>query len=268
MIDGVTDALRRRMPTRPADLTPGEIESEFDATAPRYDLMVSLNPGYHEHLRAAAGVLADSVPRTRPVTLLDLGCGSGASTQALVDVLPDHDLRTLAGVDASAGMIAQADAKSWPAAVRFEHATAEDFAGRLAGWGLTGGTVDGVFACYLFRNVGDRDAVLADVYRVLAPGGTLVVQEYSVAGSRRAAVLWSVVCWLVVIPLSLVLTRRTRLYRYLWHSVLRFDSVTRFERRLTDAGFAPVSSTTVDGWQQGILHTVVAHKPAHRPAGA
>ena len=83
----------------------------------------------------------------------------------------------------------------------------------------------GVFAAYLFRNVTERDKVLAAVYDLLADDGTLVVQEYSVAGSRLAAFVWSLVCWSVVIPLSWLTSRQTRLYRYLWRSVLGFDSV-------------------------------------------
>jgi ubiquinone/menaquinone biosynthesis C-methylase UbiE len=100
------------------------------------------------------------------------------------------------------------------------------------------------------------------VHDLLAPGGRLVVQEYSVAGSRRAVALWTLVCWAIVIPLSLVLTRRTALYRYLWRSVLRFDSVARFRRRLDSAGFADVTVTTVAGWQHGVLHTFAARRPA------
>jgi ubiquinone/menaquinone biosynthesis C-methylase UbiE len=244
-------------------LSATDIEHEFDVTASRYDLMVSLNPGYHDHLRSAATLLADSLPRDRPLTLLDLGCGSGASTEALVSRLDAHGDVDVVGVDASAGMIAETRGKTWPAGVRFAHGRAEQLAEPPADWGLPA-QLDGVFACYLFRNLAerDRDTVLADVYRRLAPGGCLVVQEYSVAGSRRAALLWSIVCWLVVIPLSLVLTRRTILYRYLWRSVLRFDPVATFSARLVAAGFAPTAVTSVDGWQHGILHTFVAHKPA------
>jgi ubiquinone/menaquinone biosynthesis C-methylase UbiE len=163
-------------------------------------------------------------------------------------------------VDATDGKLAVARGKSWPAGVRFQHGRAEDVAARAEEWQLDV-PVDGVFACYLFRNVGDRDAALAAVYDVLAPGGWLVTQEYSVAGSRRAVALWTLVCWMIVIPLSLVLTRRTALYRYLWRSVLAFDPVARFQARLVAAGFDEVSVTTVDGWQNGILHTFSARRP-------
>ena len=32
-----------------------EVTREFDAGAARYDLLVGLNPGYHQHLRRAIG---------------------------------------------------------------------------------------------------------------------------------------------------------------------------------------------------------------------
>lgn len=238
------------------------LEREFDHTAERYDLMVGLNPGYHEHLAAAAQQLVDRLPTGRRLHLLDLGCGSGASTKAVVDRLGATRAANadLVGVDASDGMLEVARRKTWPAGVRFRHGMAEDVAARAADWELPT-PVDGVFAAYLFRNVGDRDASLAAVHDVLAPGGWLVTQEYSVAGSRRSIALWTLVCWAIVIPLSLVLTRRTKLYRYLWRSVLRFDSVDRFESRLRAAGFDEVSHTSVAGWQNGILHTVVARRP-------
>ena len=37
-------------------ITTREVPVTFDEAAPRYDLMVALNPGYHRHLRAAAGL--------------------------------------------------------------------------------------------------------------------------------------------------------------------------------------------------------------------
>lgn len=224
---------------------------------------MGLNPGYHQHLRAAAQTLRERLPEGRPLRLVDLGCGSGASTSALVDALGAEAAAQaeIVGVDASNGMLAVARSKPWPPNVQFRHGMAEDASTRAAKWNLPL-PVDGVFACYLFRNVADRDDALGVAHDLLAPGGWLVVQEYSVAGSRRAAALWTLVCWAIVIPLSLLFTRRTRLYRYLWRSVLRFDAVDRFAARLAAAGFDDVSVTTAPGWQHGILHTFSARRPA------
>lgn len=247
-------------------ITTSNVFEAFDQAAARYDLMVGLNPGYHGHLRSAAEALAERLPPRRAdgtrVRLADLGCGSGASTRAVlqaahgVGVAPE-----IVGVDASAGMLDQARAKPWPAGVTFEIGMAEELAFARESWGL-GDRVPGVFAAYLFRNVTERDKLLAAVYDLLDSDGTVVVQEYSVSGSRLAAFVWSLVCWSVVIPLSWMTSRQTRLYRYLWRSVLAFDSVHEFSDRLYGAGFVDVEVRTVAGWQRGILHTFRARKPA------
>lgn len=241
------------------------LEDAFDLASARYDLLTRLNPGYHRHLAAAARQLAARLG-PRPALLLDLGCGSGSSTAALVRALPGTPI---VGVDASDGMLGQARAKQWPPGVEFSHAPAED----LARLGLP--EADGVMAAYLLRNLTaeDRDAVLAAIRDQLAPGGWLVVHEYSVAGRQLATLTWDIVCWLVVIPLSWLVRGSPRLYRYLWRSVRTFDTTAQVVRRLEATGFVAVEQLAVPGWQRGILHTFLARRPAapagpHRPAAS
>jgi ubiquinone/menaquinone biosynthesis C-methylase UbiE len=250
-------------------ITSENVAAAFDEVAPRYDFMVALNAGYHAHLRAATNALVEWLPMPTPlnaapsVRILDLGCGSGASTRALLGAAEAADLGSLiVGVDASPAMLEQARAKQWPAGVRFEVGQAENIARSRSSWGL-GDQIEGAFAAYLFRNVADRDAVLAGLFGLLVDGGVLVVQEYSIAAAGRwAHAVWTAVCWLVIIPLGWLTSRRTRLYRYLWRSVRSFDSIQNFVDRLYRAGFADVEVRTVAGWQRGILHTLRARKPS------
>lgn len=240
----------------------------FDRGARRYDLLVALNPGYHAHLRSAAATLVERLgDRPAPWRLVDLACGSGASTRALLGAAPEH--AWIEGLDASPGMLHEALAKRWPERVCFDHAVA----GELPLDRLGRGTRDGILTAYLFRNVpaADRDRAVREVFELLAPGGWLVVQEYSVRGRRRSMAVWTLVCWLVIIPLGMVVDRNHALYRYLWRSVNHFDTTQRFMQRLVDAGFAEVATRTVPGWHRGILHTYVARRPessdADDPAG-
>ena len=279
-------------------ITSEDLAAAFDEVAPRYDLMVALNPGYHAHLQAAANALIEWLPRpkiassmrpgtsmrsepfdglrTAPVEerpemsmrechlrILDLGCGSGASTRAVHQAAQAAGLLSfIVGVDASAGMIEQACAKSWPPGVRFEVGQAEKIAWSRELW-IPDDHIHGALAAYLFRNVTDRDAVLAGLFDLLADDGVLVVQEYSIAGAGWwVQVMWSAVCWLVIIPLGWLTSRRTRLYRYLWRSVRSFDSIQTFVDRLYGAGFVDVQVATVRGWQRGILHNFRARKPS------
>ena len=233
------------------------LTAAFDDGSGKYDLLVALNPGYHRHLRAAARRLIRSLGHSRSPALLDLACGTGASTRALVRAgVPGT--RVL-GIDFSPGMLQRAMGKRWPKSVDF---TVGD-AAQLDVAHLGPGAWDGAFASYLFRNVApaDRDAALRAVFTLLQPGGWLVTQEFSLDDRRRSSLVWDLVCRLVIIPLATVLDGEPSLYRYLQRSVHAFDSRTEFLRRLHQAGFVDLRSSTVRGWQRGILHTFIARKP-------
>ncbi len=204
--------------------------------------------------------LAGNTHTATPRVVLDVGCGSGSSTRAAVSALHRHSLPArILGLDASTGMLAQARTKPWPANVSFRHAPAEQLTTAASEEGVT--AVDGIIAAYLFRNVADRDTVARQMFRLLRPGGVLVVQEYSVADSRRARWVWTGVCKGLILPLSTALRGNPVLYRYLWRSVVDFDSLQMFRQRLTDAGFADLESWAAPGWQRGILHTISARRP-------
>ncbi|BCL22773.1 class I SAM-dependent methyltransferase [Streptomyces tuirus] len=224
-----------------------DLAHAFDHASRTYDRLTGLNPGYRADLLRSARRLRLS-GEGAGLHLLDLGCGTGASTRALLRAAPRA---RITAVDASAGMLQRALAKPWPDSVRFLHLSAEelDAAGE--------GPFDAVFAAYLFRNVSDPDAVLATVRTLLRPGGRLAVHEYSLGGSPAHRALWTAVCQGVIIPAG-TLTGDRALYRHLWHSVLDFDTAADFTGRLTRAGFTGARALPLAGWQTGITHTFVA----------
>ncbi|WP_420036937.1 class I SAM-dependent methyltransferase [Streptomyces sp. cg28] len=244
------------MPT----LRDAALASAFDHAARTYDTLVSANPGYHAHLRRSARRLGLPA-QGRGLRVLDLGCGTGASTAALLSVLPDAEITA---VDASAGMLERAEAKRWPSSVTFVHTPAERLGAAGIGSGPVGG-FDAVFAAYLFRNTADPDRVLTSVRDVLAPGGRVAVHEYTLSGKHRHRAVWSAVC-AGLLPVTTALGDGA-LYRHLWRSVIEFDTVTHFSRRLTAAGFTRVRALPLPGWQTGITHTVVGQVPQERTRG-
>jgi len=96
---------------------------------------------------------------------------------------------------------------------------------------------------------------------LLRPGGALTVHDYSVRGNPRARATWAAVCWGVIIPLGLLTAPRSPIYRYLWRSVLDFDSVPGFRDRMSAAGYDEVRSRTFAGLQPGVLHTFIGLRP-------
>ncbi|MEU3175720.1 MULTISPECIES: methyltransferase domain-containing protein [unclassified Streptomyces] len=228
-----------------------DLARAFDHASRTYDRLTALNPGYRTDLLRSARRLR--LPRAGAgLHVLDLGCGTGASTQALLRAAPRA---RITAVDASSGMLRRARAKPWPARVRFQHLTAEEMAREEKE------PYDAVFAAYLFRNVTDPDAVLTSVRSLLRPGGRLAVHEYSLSGSAAHRALWTTVCQGMIIPAG-ALSGNGALYRHLWRSVIDFDTVPAFTARLTSTGFTDVRAVPVAGWQTGIVHTFLARNGA------
>ncbi|WP_017584924.1 class I SAM-dependent methyltransferase [Nocardiopsis ganjiahuensis] len=237
----------------------GAVTDEFDHAADVYDRLVAANPGYHRDLRRSARRLG--LPgQGEGLLLMDLGCGTGASTAAL---LHEYPKARIVAVDASEGMLRAAAAKEWPENVTFHLARAEDVTPEWA-VGLLGGPADAVFAAYLVRNVPDPSALLKAVRALLRPGGRLALHEYSVADSASARAVWTAVCWGVVVPAGRALAGRADLFRYLWRSVLEFDGRAALLGRMRDAGLESVAAAPMPGWQYGITHTFVGRRAPER----
>ena len=244
-----------------------EVPSDFDIVAGTYDTLVQRNPGYAEHLRLSAYRLGLS-DCGRGLRLLDLCCGTGLSTAALRAAYPHADI---VGLDASDGMLSVARGKVGLSSVRFVAGDAMDPTPTLAAeLGIAPADVrfDAILMAYGIRNMADPDLCLDRLRPLLAPGAPICFHEYSVADSPRAIGTWTVVAWGIIIPAGLVTSRHTRIYRYLWRSVLSFDGVKAFEARLRQRGFTDVRTMPVAGavrfdfWQNGVLHSFLARRPA------
>ncbi|WP_062516010.1 class I SAM-dependent DNA methyltransferase [Demequina gelatinilytica] len=109
--------------------------------------------------------------------VLDAGCGTGRMLPHLRERDPGM---VLAGVDLSAGMLAQA---------RGRDAAAQLAVGELAALPYADGNLDGVLAWYSIIHTPSRDLprVCAELRRVLRPGGALLLGFQAGTGSRRIA---------------------------------------------------------------------------------
>lgn len=133
----------------------------------------SLHPGGLESTRAllAAAGLA------RGAHLLDAGCGLGASARLAAD---EFGLAVDA-VDASAPVVARAEARDIGGNVRWRRAD-------LLALPDADGAYDGVLAECVLSTVA-RGAALAEVRRVLRPGGVLAMSDVATAGDTAEALV-------------------------------------------------------------------------------
>ena len=105
---------------------------------------------------------------------LDLGCGMGRFAEALAP-----HLRSVLGLDLSAGMVEEARRRSRQANVRYSVGTGRDLAG------VADGSVDLVLAADVFPylvEAGLAERHVAEIARVLRPGGGAAILNYSYRG--------------------------------------------------------------------------------------
>jgi arsenite methyltransferase len=110
--------------------------------------------------------------------VLDVGCGPASITTSLARAAGDDGL--VLGVDLSEAMLARAARRRWGPQVGFLRANAQ----RLP---LRDETVDAVVSIAVLQLIPDPSAALAEMTRVLKPGGRLAVM---VPTAGRAARLW------------------------------------------------------------------------------
>jgi demethylmenaquinone methyltransferase/2-methoxy-6-polyprenyl-1,4-benzoquinol methylase len=166
----------------------------FARIARRYDLLNRLlSFGRDQAWRESA---ARHLP---PGRVLDLGSGTGAAAPVLAG-------RELVGLDPVAPMLALSPIPARVVGVG-EHLPFGD------------ASFDGVFSAYVFRNLTSIPATLAEIARVLRPGGKAAIVDLSRPRRRWAAALHRLGS-MVVLPLAgLVVARAPREYWYLHRSL-------------------------------------------------
>lgn len=170
----------------------------------------------------------------RELRVLDLACGTGDSSIAIAQGLP---AATVTGLDLSEGMlevmkekVGRADLGNRITAVR----------GDGENLPFSESSFDRVAIAFGIRNFQNREQGLAEMLRVLVPGGRLVVLELSLPEQKVLRALFK--CYFLhILPfIGGLISGNRGAYRYLPESVLRFPPKDIFLNMLTSAGFVNV----------------------------
>ena len=202
------------------------VQDLFRRVAPRYDLLNRLFSLGRDASwrRSAARVLAPAVPGP----ILDLACGTLDLSAELGRRYPEQ---RVVGCDFSREMMA-AGRNKLPAGAG---------AALVCGDGLALPFADRVFAAatisFGIRNIADRPACLAELARVVKPGGRLAVLELGVPQGRLTDLYLPY--FLDVMPRAAgLLGARSKDYDYLGKSVMNFPRPADFLIMMEQAGFS------------------------------
>ncbi|MFN0162441.1 MAG: class I SAM-dependent methyltransferase [Burkholderiales bacterium] len=203
------------------------VRGVFDSVADNYDLMNDLMSGGLHRLWKAFTIAQSGVRAGQRV--LDIAGGTGDLARAFARrvgpqgtvVLTDINAAMLGrgrdrGIDAGAALpAAQCDAERLP---------------------FPGDSFDIVSVAFGLRNMTRKEAALAEMRRVLRPGGRLLVLEFSQVWKPLAG-LYDAYSFGVLPWLGQKVAGDGASYRYLAESIRRHPDQARLEAMLLEAGF-------------------------------
>ncbi|MFT4177601.1 MAG: methyltransferase domain-containing protein [Luteolibacter sp.] len=143
-------------------------ESSIQAMATRLE-----ERGRHAAFLKMIRDYASSLPDDRPLTVLDLGCGTGVVIRQLAGHL--HPSSVLHGADISAELLKEA-ARLAPSGIHWDHLASGPLPYRDA-------TFDAVTMHTLLSHVPDPAFLLAEARRILKPDGRLIVFDADHSGT-------------------------------------------------------------------------------------
>ncbi len=206
------------------------VRGVFDSVAPRYDLMNDvMSGGLHRLWKRFTLAKTGLRPGQQA---LDVAAGSGDLAVGLAGQVGKGGRVVV--TDINAAMLAAGRDRLLNAGVAgnvdYALADAEQLPFR-----------DGAFHCvtigFGLRNVTDKDAALGSLYRVLKPGGRLLVLEFSQAHLGALAPLYELYSFQVLPRLGQLLAGDAASYRYLAESIRRHPDQETLQSMMERAGF-------------------------------
>ena len=222
----------------PLEEKPRLVRRVFDSVASRYDLMNDLMSGGIHRLWKSQ-MIRRLNPRPGQV-LLDVAGGTGdiaerfvatAGTSAIVCDVNHAMVETGRDRAIDRGRLHEiawlcGDAEALPIASR---------------------SVDAVTIAFGLRNVTRMVAALAEMRRVLRPGGRFLCLEFSPVSTPGLTRLYDLYSFNVLPRIGAVVTGDREAYQYLVESIRRFPDQPELARRMEAAGFEQVRVRSLSG---------------------
>jgi len=226
---------RARTDVPPVQSGPAAVRAMFDRIAPRYDMLNGLLSFRRATVwrRKVARFVRDDIP----IRVLDLATGTGDQLIALARHL--GNITGGIGIDRSDRMldIGRDKMRCHGLENRFElrRGDATDIP-------FESESFDVVTISFGIRNVHDAHRTLAEMHRILKPGGRAMVLEFSLPESRSVRTLYLFYFRTILPWIGGWISGDREAYRYLNQTVESFPYGGQFVDRMRQAGFEGVEA--------------------------
>ena len=229
----------------------GQVREMFGRIAPRYDLLNHVLSLRLDVLWRRRVVRRYRTLLARPdARVLDLCCGTGDLALALAQESGGAGAK-IVGADFVYPMVVRAQDKSEKTALGARPAFIEADALALP---FAGESFDLIAAAFGFRNLANYAAGLAEIHRVLRPGGEAAILEFAEPKGALLSRLFHFYFHRVLPGIGGLISGDAQAYAYLPASVSRYPDPDAVASLMTRAGFSGVQ---FERWMGGLvtLHT-------------
>lgn len=214
-----------------------QIEAMFDNIAPNYDLLNRvLTLGIDTRWRAKA---IKQLKEHNPASILDVATGTGDfALEAYKRLSPEK----IVGIDISHEMLElgrkKVTKKGLEDKIELIKADSEDLP-------FDDSSFDAVTASFGVRNFENLEAGIKENYRVLKPGGRIVILEFTKPRSFPFKQLFNIYFRYVLPVIGRVKSKDPAAYKYLYESVQAFPDYDAFLKVMKNVGFKSCSWTSL-----------------------
>lgn len=205
-----------------------QVEEMFDNIAHRYDFLNHLlSLGIDKNWRKKA---IRSLKSSNPKRLLDIATGTGDLAFEAIKQMPHLEL---IGLDLSEGMLSKARVKAKNKALdkmQFVKGDSENL-------GFDNDSFDAITVAFGVRNFENLEAGLAEMHRVLRPGGRVAILEFSKPKMFPVKQIFNFYFKYILPQTGRLISKDSRAYEYLPESVQAFPEGVDFVRILEKTGF-------------------------------
>lgn len=219
-------------PYRPEGSKKEQVAAMFNAISPKYDALNRiLSAGIDQSWRRKT---LGEIRATGALNVLDVATGTADLALALAKGIPGSKV---VGVDISAGMLevgrSKVRARNLEGRVRLDLGDGEQLPYEESSF-------DAVTVAFGVRNFENLEQGLRDMRRVLQPGGSLAVLEFSQPTAQPLRSLYLFYFQNILPRIGRLVSKDASAYTYLPNSVQAFPYGEIFASKLREAGFSSV----------------------------
>ncbi|MEG1684871.1 MAG: bifunctional demethylmenaquinone methyltransferase/2-methoxy-6-polyprenyl-1,4-benzoquinol methylase UbiE [Bacteroides sp.] len=210
-----------------------QVGAMFDNIAPTYDTLNHVfSMGIDKLWRKKA---INRLLPFSPRKIMDVATGTGDfAIQAYLKLLPEQ----LIGTDISEGMMQVGKEKVKRAGLIGKILFAKEDCENLS---YQDNQFDAVTVAFGVRNFENLDKGLAEIYRVLNPGGQLVILELSIPEKQPIKWFYSIYSTVIIPSLGKLMSKDKNAYHYLPESIKAFPQGETMKGIISKAGFSKVN---------------------------